>query len=446
MLFRRSTSYERLAAPRSPCVDVLPDSVFLSRAEVNPLVYAVALARSWTVLSLENRDTELDRWVRRWVKSADLPANVSADGSVATVKLGEGRSRLPVVAPPEPIPDGCCVHLVAPMSSTASVSGSWKGCVQLGVGMKLTMERGSGFSPELKVVGDGSLVIERQVYLPGVEFKGSVDVTLSDSNPSLSNVSGHIGSLFLRNRSVISAVPEWGLHPKSLKLHQGAAEAELDHIGLFRMQSDSLPALRASTRLVPWFPTKRWRIDRARAKQMAIENSMGAHNATDTAMRRRADFWAVVASVMRGQSAGGREYAATRELAYEMRRNASSRAKPEYWLLSVAKIFGYGTRLGRPLAIWLVASAIAAISLIAIAGHGLADWSTLAVVMDVFTSPVAFVRPVATTDTVASLLQETDAWGRLVMWLMRLVGAAAIVALVLAVSIHARISGFAKSE
>lgn len=161
--------------------------------------------------------------------------------------------------------------------------------------------------------------------------------------------------------------------------------------------------------------------------------------------RRQAAFWGLVARTMKRQGASGSTYAAARDIAYQTRRRSSSFTSPSRYLLEVARVFGYGTRIGRPLAIWLAGATVATVLLTIAAGLHVStsgEW----LLLDVLTSPTAFLKPSGIEDSLGPIVNVAGGVGRFILVGARILGTACLVFAAIAIGMHTRIGGIGRSE
>lgn len=132
-----------------------------------------------------------------------------------------------------------------------------------------------------------------------------------------------------------------------------------------------------------------------------------------------------------------------REIGFETRRLASARFSAEWWLLGIAKAFGYGTRIGRPILLWAVGALLATLLLGfesgCLAAGACKGVSLGALFLDVFLSPVTFIRSNGVRTALTTLL-ELGAGERLTTVIMQGFGALAIVFTAFAIRHHTRLS------
>ena len=143
---------------------------------------------------------------------------------------------------------------------------------------------------------------------------------------------------------------------------------------------------------------------------------MGTSHAS-IASRRRGAFWERLARTLRQQGIGGSGEAATRYLAYELRRRSASRSSADYWLLWISKTFGYGTRVLLPLAWWILGAAVTAWILVNYQHH---SQEVFDLGFDLFVLPMTFIR--GFDSAVLESLWNQGLGPRAIMTGMRLLG------------------------
>jgi hypothetical protein len=248
---------------------------------------------------------------------------------------------------------------------------------------------------------------------------------------------------------VVAGEREAGLHPHVLVSTGGgtpSARTELDSISLFDLTWESLPHVEGAALLLPWLPHRRFMsgIDRRSANRMAYGMELGASDPR-LARSRRAHFWSTVADAMKRQATGGSAYAATREIAYQTRRQASAWNSPSRWLLEVARSFGFGTRIGRPIAVWFLVAVVASLLLL-VAADAPFEWEGDWLLLDVLTSPTSFLRGQNWNDALTPIVDRAGGPGRLIMAVTRGIGLASIVFSAVAISMYTRLPGIGKPD
>jgi hypothetical protein len=155
-----------------------------------------------------------------------------------------------------------------------------------------------------------------------------------------------------------------------------------------------------------------------------------------SARHRRAEFWERLVRTIRSQGVGGSTESVAHEIAFETRRLATDFKTPERWLLEVSKVFGHGSRVGRPFAVLVLAALLTTIVLLIVSDTRANFWPLL---LDTVVSPVTFIRPIE-GDILTQVLTEGGAWERLVVIVMRILGTGSLVFAAFAIRSYTRLA------
>lgn len=304
-------------------------------------------------------------------------------------------------------------------------------------------------SRQLRVDGD----------LVGPTFVGHVDVLVSGQldRPKFVREHGRAPAVTLTGRgrvfdatgsarvtfktsTVLSGAVEEPLIVLGVSHRQNAQRSgELDWVDIYKVGWEGLQGLERLDRLQIAWPMRRLMGlgNRRTAIKRATEMDMGSSD-KKVAARRRFMFWERLVRALRDQGVGGRTEAVAREVAYETRRRAASKTSPEYWLLALSRLFGHGTRLGRPLFVWLVVALLATLLLFQWQAVGdLFSMRVAALTFDLFFTPVSFIR--GADSPLLEPMWDSGFGNRAVITGMRIVGVTCIAYLAVAIRAYTRI-------
>ena len=312
-----------------------------------------------------------------------------------------------------------------------------RGAVILGdpkpVSARLLQQGGGDFSLE----GDSPLrspifgFAEGAGSTPAVRLSGSGDRVFDATGHVFVHMSGATGGVLRGSaKEGVRLKRLWGLNAER-------KAGELDNVDIFALRYADLDTLSRVQRLRPFWPrktTRRLTVDRQEAFSNAGKMDM---DTKDAALKesRLVEFWDRFVVSLEDQHPGGGNMAVAREVAYQVRRDSLAFHEPERWLLEVARAFGYGTRIGRPFFAWLAACVLAAVTLIYGFGFpGVGDFFGL--LLDLLLAPINLIR--ASESALLTSVIDMGAWQRLLVALVRLIGAASIAFAAVAIRTYTR--------
>ena len=216
----------------------------------------------------------------------------------------------------------------------------------------------------------------------------------------------------------------------------GGSAGELENVDIFDLPYDHLGVLSNVQRLRPFWPRHKiaGTVNRQDTFDRAWQMDMGTDDDTLSASRL-VEFWDRFVVGLEKQHPGGENMAVAREIAYQVRRHSTPWHEPERPLLEAARVFGYGTRIGRPLWVWLAASSIATAAFFY--GFEFPDVDQFfPLLLDVTLTPINFIR--GSESALMTDVLEEGSWQRLIVALVRLAGAASIAFTVIAIRTYTR--------
>lgn len=212
---------------------------------------------------------------------------------------------------------------------------------------------------------------------------------------------------------------------------------ELENVIITRLDDRHLKVLTQLKRLKIHWPRKpNGGVDRDQAVKAALGMDMRVSD-RGTRSRRLAHFWENLYRALRRQAADGRTESVSREIAFEARRRAAPVRSPEWWLLGVSSVFGYGARVGRPLAIWFGIALATALAM-SLRIEPSPGFSALA--FDLTFAPTTFFRSLGAEDAIYQVLQRGGLPVRVGVQLVRVVTTASLVFAAVAIRSYTRIT------
>lgn len=119
-----------------------------------------------------------------------------------------------------------------------------------------------------------------------------------------------------------------------------------------------------------------------------------------------------------------------------MRRRSAKWQSPERWFLELSRLFGYGSRIGRPLLLWLLVGLATTGVFVGLSMNSL---PFLPLLLDVLFSPLTFLRGIEDS-VLQTAISDSGNFGTNLFRVTRLIGAAAITYFVIAVRAYTRLT------